>query len=344
MPLAARIHSAKDLRIEEIELMAPGADQVQVSIKAGGICGSDLHYYNHGGFGTIRIKEPMVLGHEVAGVIAAIGTNVKGLRVGQKVAVNPSRPCNACVYCLEGKQNHCSDMMFYGSAMRFPHVQGAFRSELICEASQVIPVRDNISLSELAFAEPLAVCLHAIRRAGDLIGKRILITGAGPIGSLCVLAARRAGAAQIVVTDVVDQTLALAKKIGADATVNTAKAPESLQSYELNKGYFDVVLEASGNNSAFNSALACVRPRGIVVQVGLGGEFTLMMNTIVAKELDLRGTFRFHEEFATAVNFICEKLVDVRPLLTETVPLNEAVRGFELANDRTRAMKVQISF
>ena len=344
MPLAARIHSAKDLRIEEIELMAPGADQVQVSIKAGGICGSDLHYYNHGGFGTIRIKEPMVLGHEVAGVIAAIGTNVKGLRVGQKVAVNPSRPCNACVHCLEGKQNHCSDMMFYGSAMRFPHVQGAFRSELICEASQVIPVRDNISLSELAFAEPLAVCLHAIRRAGDLIGKRILITGAGPIGSLCVLAARRAGAAQIVVTDVVDQTLALAKKIGADATVNTAKAPESLQSYELNKGYFDVVLEASGNNSAFNSALACVRPRGILVQVGLGGEFTLMMNTIVAKELDLRGTFRFHEEFATAVNFICENLVDVRHLLTETVPLNEAIRGFELANDRTRAMKVQISF
>ena len=344
MPLAARIHAAKDLRIEEIELVPPGANQVQVSIKAGGICGSDLHYYNHGGFGTIRIKEPMVLGHEVAGVIAAIGTNVKGLRVGQKVAVNPSRPCNACLYCLEGKQNHCSDMMFYGSAMRFPHVQGAFRSELICEASQVIPVGDNISLSELAFAEPLAVCLHAIRRAGDLIGKRVLITGAGPIGSLCVLAARRAGAAQIVVTDVVDQTLALAKKIGADATVNTAKAPEGLQSYELNKGYFDVVLEASGNNSAFNSALACVRPRGILVQVGLGGEFTLMMNTIVAKELDLRGTFRFHEEFATAVNFICENLVDVRPLLTETVPLNEAVRGFELANDRTRAMKVQISF
>lgn len=344
MPLAARIHAAKDLRIEEIELLPPGAGQIQVSIKAGGICGSDLHYYNHGGFGTVRIKEPMVLGHEVAGVISSLGTNVTGLHIGQKVAVNPSRPCNACVYCLEGKQNHCSDMMFYGSAMRFPHVQGAFRSELVCEASQAIPVGEGISLSELAFAEPLAVCLHAIRRAGDLIGKRVLITGAGPIGCLCVLAARRAGAAQIIVTDVVDQTLAVARKIGADETINTSNSPELLRSYELNKGYFDVLFEASGNNHAFNSAILCVRPRGVVVQVGLGGEFTFMMNTIVAKELDLRGTFRFHEEFATAVRFICENLVNVSPLLTETVPLQQAVRGFELANDRTKAMKIQIGF
>lgn len=344
MALAAIIHAAKDLRIENVALSPLGAGQVQVAIKAGGICGSDLHYYNHGGFGTIRIKEPMILGHEVAGVITALGAGVSGLRVGQNIAVNPSRPCNACRYCLEGKQNHCLDMLFYGSAMRFPHVQGAFRSELICEATQAVPVDDHVSLSEAAFAEPLAVCLHAIRRAGDLLGKKVLITGAGPIGSLCVLAARRAGAGEIVVTDIVDETLALAKKVGADRVINTLKDTDALSAFEANKGYFDVLFEASGNNRAFNSAILCVRPRGIVVQVGLGGEFTFMMNTVVAKELELRGTFRFHEEFATAVEFIAARLIDVRPLLTETVPLSEAVRGFELANDRTKAMKVQIGF
>eukprot|EP01037_Dinobryon_pediforme_P009554 gene9554-9630_t len=344
MALAAVIHAPKDLRIEEVALPALAQGQVQVSIKAGGICGSDLHYYNHGGFGTVHLREPMVLGHEVAGIISALGAGVLHLELGQTVAINPSRPCNACVYCLKGQQNHCLDMMFYGSAMRFPHVQGAFRSELICEATQAVPVAEGVSLNEAAFAEPLAVCLHGTRRAGDLLGKRVLITGAGPIGTLCVLAARRAGASQIVVTDIVDETLALAKKVGADLVLNTAKNPDALLPFEKDKGQFDVLFEASGNNRAFTGALAAIRPRGVLVQLGLGGDFTFLMNIIVAKEFDLRGTFRFHEEFATAVEFIGQRLVDVRPLLTEIVPLAEAKRGFELASDRTKAMKVQIGF
>ncbi len=344
MARAVIIHAVKDLRIGEIDLPALEAGQIQVSVKAGGICGSDLHYYNHGGFGTIRIQQPMILGHEVSGVISALGDRVTELKIGQKIAVNPSRPCNKCQYCLEGKQNHCLDMMFYGSAMRFPHVQGAFRSELICEASQAVVVGEKASLSEAAFAEPLAVCLHAMRRAGDLLGKNVLITGAGPIGSLCVIAARRAGAKQIVVTDIVDETLAIATKIGADISINTATNPEAMNAFELNKGHFDVMFEASGNNHAFSRSLACVRPLGVIVQVGLGGDFSFMINTLVSKEIELRGTFRFHEEFATAAHFIDQKLVDVSPLLTDTVSLKDAVRGFELANDRTKAMKVQIGF
>ncbi len=342
MALAAVIHAAKDLRIEDRPVLEPGPSEVEIRVGAGGICGSDLHYYNHGGFGTVRLREPMVLGHEIAGTISKIGSNVTHLELGQAVAVNPSRPCQTCEYCQRGLQNQCVNMRFYGSAMRFPHIQGAFSEKLICDACQAIPVPEHVSISEAAFAEPLAVCLHAVHRAGALLGKQVLVTGAGPIGVLTAMAARSAGAAEIIVTDIVDHTLAVARQCGADQTINMDKSPALLTPFAAGKGSIDVLFECSGNNRAFEGALAAVRPRGVIVQVGLGGNFTFLINTLVAKEFDLRGTFRFHEEFHTAVHFIAVKRVDVRPLLSETVRLADAVKGFELANDRTRAMQVQI--
>ena len=341
---AAVLHAAKDLRIDIVPVPVPKPGEALIRIGAGGICGSDLHYYNHGGFGVIRLKEPMVLGHEVAGVVHALGAGVTSLAVGQRVAVNPSRPCNACAYCLSGRQNHCLDMRFYGSAMRFPHVQGAFRELLTCDATQAVAVAGGVSLGEAACAEPLAVCLHAVRRAGDLLGKRVLITGAGPIGALTALAARRAGAGEIVMTDIVDATLVIVKKLAADVTLNIADNPAALAPYEADKGAFDVLFEASGNAKALAGALAATKPRGVIVQLGLGGDVTLPMNLLVAKEFDLRGSFRFHAEFAQAVDFIGNRLIDVRPLITATVPLAEAARGFAMANDRSQSMKVQISF
>ena len=133
---AVVIHQAQDLRIEERDGVTPGPGQVAVAIRRGGICGSDLHYYRHGGFGTVRLQEPMVLGHEVSGEISALGHGVSGLKVGDAVAVDPSRPCGTCHYCQAGQQNHCLDMLFFGSAMRFPHVQGAFRQSLLALATQ----------------------------------------------------------------------------------------------------------------------------------------------------------------------------------------------------------------
>ena len=194
------IHAPKDLRVEDIAPEIPGPGQVAIRLAAGGVCGSDLHYYNHGGFGAVRIKQPMILGHEVSGYVAALGDGVENLAVGDLVAVSPSRPCGQCRYCAEGLRNQCLDMRFYGSAMPFPHIQGAFREVLVADVSQCAKA-DGLTAGEAAMAEPLSVCLHATRRAGDLLGKRVLITGAGPIGALCILAARRAGAAEIVATD-----------------------------------------------------------------------------------------------------------------------------------------------
>jgi L-idonate 5-dehydrogenase len=341
---AVVIHKALDLRIEERPSVAPGSGQVSIAIRRGGICGSDLHYYRHGGFGVIRLKEPMVLGHEVAGEIIAVGAGVANLKTGDPVAVNPSRPCGVCQYCQKGQQNHCLDMLFYGSAMRMPHVQGAFQQSLVAEASQCHVIAPGVSLEEGAFAEPFAVTLHAIVRAGSLAGKRVLVTGCGPIGTLAIIAARYHGAQEIVASDVSDYTLGIAAKVGADHGINVAAEPEGLSPFKLNKGYFDVMIECSGNESALRGGMECLKPRGILIQLGLGGDVSMPQNMIVAKEIEIRGSFRFHEEFATAVDLINRRRVNLMPLLTGVVNIEDAVKAFELATDRSRAMKVQLAF
>jgi len=264
------IHSAGDLRVEEVPTPEVGVGQLRVRVRCGGICGSDLHYFQHGGFGTIRMKEPMVLGHEIAGVIDAVGPGVSGFREGERIAVSPSQPCGLCRYCQQGLQNHCLDMRYYGSAMRTPHVQGAFRQEIVVESQQAHKLTPGVSDGEGAMAEPLAVALHAVRRAGALLGKRVLVTGCGPIGALVIVAARRAGAAHIVATDVSDHTLGKALKVGADEAINVATEPEGLARFTADKGDFDVLFEASGNERALCGALDAVRPRGVIVQLGLG--------------------------------------------------------------------------
>jgi L-idonate 5-dehydrogenase len=337
------IHAAKDLRIEDRAPESVGLGQVEVKLAAGGICGSDLHYFNHGGFGTIRLKEPMILGHEVAGYITALGEGVENLRIGQLVGLSPSRPCHDCGYCREAMYNHCINMRFYGSAMPFPHIQGAFREMLVADAAQCVPA-DGLSAGEAAMAEPLAVTLHATRRAGEMLGKTVLITGCGPIGILSILSARRAGAAMIVATDLSDFTLAMAKTAGADIVLNVAGHADALEPYKANKGTFNVLYECSGAQAALVSAIGAVRPGGTILQLGLGGDMTLPMMQITAKELSLKGSFRFHHEYATAIDLMRKKLIDVKPLISETVGLQDAVRGFELASDRGRSMKVQIAF
>jgi L-idonate 5-dehydrogenase len=337
-------HAAKDLRIEETPSPPVGPHDIRVRIVFGGICGSDLHYYHHGGFGTVRLREPMILGHEIAGVVEAVGAECRRVKVGDRIAVNPSVPCSQCRYCLEGRQNQCLDMRFYGSAMRFPHVQGGFREVLVCRDSQAHVVADGTSLQEAAMAEPFAVALHATRRAGALIGKRVLISGSGPIGALTAIAARRAGAAEIVVTDIADGALSFASRVGADRVINVAREADALSDFSADKGYFDTMFEASGAEAALRSGIDVVRPGGVVVQLGLGGEMKLPINMITAKELELRGTFRFHEEFALALEFIVKGLVDVKPLISATAPLAKARDAFELASDRSQSMKVQIAF
>ncbi len=337
-------HSAMDLRIENTELPAPEDTQLLVNVAYGGICGSDLHYYQHGGFGTVRIKQPIALGHEVSGVVAGLGSRVTGMHTGQRIAISPSRPCGHCRFCQAGHHNQCLNMRFYGSAMPFPHIQGAFSEQLIIDSHQAHPIADHLSLSEAALAEPLSVGLHAIQRAGGVLGKQVLVTGCGPIGSLLIGALRRAGAATIVAADIADLPLKCAREMGADVTINLRTQADAMDVYKVDKGQFDAVFEASGSEAALRVGLDVIVPRGVLVTVGMGGDISLPMTQIVAKEVDMRGTFRFHSEFATAVRFLNEGLVNGKPVITGVLPVDRALEAFDLAADKSQSLKVQISF
>ena len=335
-------HAANDLRLEDRDQPQAGPGQVLIRMQAGGICGSDLHYYQHGGFGTVRLKEPMILGHEVSGQIEACGDGVGDLQVGQLVAVSPSRPCQACTYCHRGQQNHCLNMRFYGSAMPFPHIQGAFQQWLVAEQSQCA-VAEGLTAGEAAMAEPLSVVLHAAKQAGALMGKRVLITGCGPIGLLAVLVARAAGAVEIVATDITAFTLQTALSVGADVVHNVAQTPSALESYAADKGRFDVLFECTGVPGVVASTIPAMRPGAVMVQLGLGGDMTLPVQAMTAKELTFKGSFRFHAEFFEAVSLMRGGRLDVKPLITSTLPLTKMREAFDLASDREKALKVQIA-
>jgi L-idonate 5-dehydrogenase len=338
------IHAPRDLRLEDRADEAVGPGQLRLRLATGGVCGSDLHYYHHGGFGTVRLREPMILGHEVSAHVEDIGPGVEGFTPGQLVAVSPSRPCATCRYCLEGLPNQCLNMRFYGSAMPFPHVQGAFREVLVADAAQCVDAT-GLTPGQATMAEPLAVTLHATARAGGMVGRRVLVTGCGPIGCLAIIAARAAGATQIVATDLSDFTLDLAARVGADRVINTGRDPGAVAAYGTDKGHFDVLYECTGVAAALAGGIAALRPRGVILQLGLGaGDMALPMMAITAKELDLRGSFRFHAEFATGVAMMRKGMVDVTPLITHTVGLAEAEDAFRLASDRSVAMKAQIAF
>jgi L-idonate 5-dehydrogenase len=337
--LACRIHAKDDLRVEPQEMPAVGAGEVLLRLGAGGICGSDLHYFFEGRNGSFVVREPLIPGHEASAVVAAVGEGVTRVVVGDKVAVSPSHACGRCSYCREGREQLCEQMRFLGSASRFPHVQGMFREYFVMGERQCYPVRGDVSLGELAFAEPLAVGLHAVNRGGELLGKSVLVTGAGTIGCLTVLSARLAGAAKITVSDILDRPLSQASAVGADAVLHAGRDAEALRTPQ-----FDVAYEVSGSLAALNTCLAAVRRGGVIVQVGTLPHEPLpfVVNEVMAKEIDLRGAFRWGIEFDWAVDYLSTRKVDVRPLLSGQYPLADAVEAFRAAADKNRSTKVQL--
>jgi L-idonate 5-dehydrogenase len=339
------IHSPHDLRLDQIDDPAlPDEHSVTVQIDKGGICGSDLHYYHNGGFGTVKIQEPMTLGHEVAGTIIAIGKNVKDFAVRDKVAVNPSMPCNECQYCRANMRNQCIDMRFFGSAMRFPHQQGLFRQKINLPTEQLVKLNPKTSLDQAACSEPLAVCLHAVRQAGALSGKSVLISGCGPIGCLTIMAAAHSGAHWITATDLSNAALDTAARVGANACVNVSDRNDTFKKMEANKGTQDVVFECSGSPQALAGALEIVKPGGTIITVGLGGKGEIPLSLAVTKEVRMIGSFRFDAEFKQAAELIDRGIIDVSPLISSVLPFRDAKAAFDLASDRNRSMKVQLDF
>ncbi len=330
---AATLFGPEDLRVVERDLGPLDPGMVRVRFGAGGICGSDLHYFRHARTGDFVVTSPLVLGHEVAGIVEDVGEEVVGLARGDHVAVNPSRWCGHCRACREGRPNLCENIYFMGSASKTPHMQGGFASLFDAAAAQCVKVPADLPLAAAALAEPLAVALHAVARAGDVAGRHVALFGAGPIGLLCLLAARLAAA-----------PLAFAQTLGADGVIDVSDGDSALREIAASAP-IDVALEVSGTAAGLGSAIRAVRRGGTVVQVGNlpGGDIAVPANAIMAKELDVRGSFRFGEEFYRAVELIVSGEIDVMRLVTAQRPLSDAPDAFRLALDRSQSVKVVLT-
>ncbi|UDW84646.1 alcohol dehydrogenase catalytic domain-containing protein [Pasteurella canis] len=328
-----KVSGAHQIELTTTEINNPLSNETVVKVIRGGICGSDIHYYQEGGVGSFNLKHPMILGHEVVGYLE----NKK-----QAVAINPSKPCLQCQYCLNGKSNQCLNMRFFGSAMLTPHVDGGFAKYILVRNDQIIPYQDNIPSRVMVFAEPLAVAIHAVNQAGSLVGKKVLVTGCGPIGSLVVAACKQVGAVEIIASDIQEACRKIGMKMGATSTINPLEQNEH---YFTDKGYFDVTFEASGANEAINFAIDATKATGTIIQIGMSkNNLSVPLTKFLAKEITYKGAFRFTDEFNIAVRWLELGLIDPLPLLSHEFPYQEVEKALQIAGDKNVAIKVQLNF
>ena len=323
---AVVVHGPDDVRIDELPDPEPGRDEVVVAMEWGGICGSDIAYWRRGGTGTAVLEEPMVLGHEVAGRVAAVGAGVAGVEVGEPVAVHPAELVGPLPARLAGRSNLHPRVRYFGSAATAPHTDGGFSEYRTVRADQLRPLPDGVCTLRGAVAEPLGVAMHAVNRAGDVAGRRILVNGAGPIGALVVAVAKFRGAAEVVAADPVGSALRIAEELGADEVRGPESLPEDVE----------LVFEASGAPAALGPVLAATARGGTVVQVGNlpGQPAESVLGSLVTREITWIGSYRFVDEISGAVIALRDGL-DVDPLITHTFELADAAEALAVAADRS---------
>ncbi len=325
----AVLHGIRDIRIEERQVPAPGPRQVLVQVSAVGVCGSDVHYYEHGRIADFVVEKPLVLGHEASGVVVGKGEQVESLTIGQRVALEPGVPCGACRECRLGRYNLCPRVQFFAT----PPIDGAFAEFVVIDEAFAHPVPDALSNESAALIEPLSVAVWACGKARIEPGVSVLVTGAGPIGLLCVQVARARAASRIVVTDVSDYRLAAARKMGADEVVNVRERPLTARDIEAN-----VLLECSGNQAAVESALRCMMPGGTVVIVGMG-EVALDIAAFQSKELWVTGTFRYAHAYPASIALAGSGAVQLEGLVSGQFSLDETRGALEAFRNDPKSLK-----
>src|SRR5439155_18454757 len=314
---AAVLHAPGDLRVEDRAVPEPGPREVLVEIAAVGVCGSDIHYYEHGRIGAHVVEAPMILGHESAGRVAAVGSGVTKHRVGDRVTLEPGVPCGRCRECRAGRYNLCRDVRFFAT----PPIDGAFANYVTIHEDFAFALPDSVSDDAGALMEPLSVGVWACQKANVGAGDRVLVTGAGPIGLLAAQCARAFGATEITVTDVNDRRLAVAERTCATRTINVAG--ESLDDSGLE---VDALLECSGHPASLKTGIAALRPAGTAVLVGMGPEEegVVPLSLIQTRELWLTGTFRYANTYPTAIALAANGRVDLEAIITGHYALDQA--------------------
>jgi len=329
---AAVLRGVGDMVVEERPVPEAGPGEVLVRVAAVGVCGSDTHYYEHGRIGRFVVDSPLVLGHEAAGEVAALGPGVTSLVVGQRVSVEPGVPDLTCDQCLAGRYNLCPGMRFFAT----PPVDGAFAEYVVVHAAFAHPVPDTIGDDAAALLEPLSVGIWACRRGRVGPGSRVLVTGAGPIGLVGVQAALAFGATDVVVSDVNPERLALARELGATAVVDARTASVA----DLPRPP-SVLLECSGHPGATAQAIRALDRAGRAVLVGMGGdELPLPLSVVQERELEVTGTFRYAGTWPTAIALVAAGRIDLDRLVTGSYGLDSAADALVAGRRDPRSVKV----
>ena len=341
---AAVLHGARDLRIESYRQPELQPGMVLLRSRRVGICGTDLHYYEHGYNATFVPDRPFILGHELTGEVAAVASDVQVVKPGQRVAVNPARSCGFCDYCKGGQINLCRKTIMLGSASTTPPTDGALAEFLTVRADQCHLLPDDMDDGAGAMMEPLSVALHAVKRAGTVSGKRVLVTGAGTIGLLVAMTARAFGAVPVAVSDPVSARRLKAMELGVDVALDPTAHDLHDQVRELTDLGFDMVFEASGAPAALRAGFDLVRPGGTIVQIGTVGtaDIPIPVNQLMVREINFRGSMRYGDTFDEAIRLVAAGRVKVQPFINHVFALDDSAKALQFAADRSVALKVQI--
>ena len=332
---AVVLHGPGDVRVEERAIPEPGAREVLVEIAAVGVCGSDVHYYEHGRIGSFVVREPMVLGHECSGRIVALGRGASRHAVGDRVALEPGVPCGACRECRAGRYNLCRDVRFFAT----PPIDGAFANFVTIHEDFAFALPDSVSDEAGALMEPLSVGVWACQKAHVSAGDRVLVTGAGPIGLLAAQCALAFGATEVVVTDVNPHRLALAERTGATRTLDVSR-----QSLEDSGLEVDALIECSGHPASLKAGIGALRPAGTAVLVGMGPEEegVIPLSLIQHRELWLTGTFRYANTYPTAIALAAGGRVDLEAIITGHYGLDQADTALRAGREDPTSVKVMV--
>ncbi len=324
---AAVLHGVRDLRLEQRPVPRPGPREVLIEIRSVGVCGSDVHYYEHGCIGDFVVAAPMILGHESSGVVRAVGSAVSRLEVGQRVALEPGVPCGHCQQCQTGRYNLCPDVRFFAT----PPVDGTLTRYVTLSEDYAHPLPAELSDDAGAMIEPLSVAIWANRKAHTAPGARVLVTGAGPIGVLCALVAQASGASGVTITDVNATRLTLAANLG----IATVAAAHSLADAA------DILLECTGVASVVADGIGALEPAGIAVLVGMGAEAAqpLPVALIQARELTVTGTFRYANTYPAAIALAATGRVPLEDLVGARLTLEQSEEALQMGRTNPGVLK-----
>ncbi|OXS76728.1 NAD(P)-dependent alcohol dehydrogenase [Domibacillus enclensis] len=336
------LEEPKKLVLKQLEIPEPGENEVLIQVKAVGLCGSDIHYYEHGKIGDFIVEKPIILGHEASGEIVKAGKGVVHLQQGQRVTIEPGATCGKCEHCQNGRYNLCEKVEFLAT----PPYDGAFCEYVVMRSDLVFPIPDQMSYETAALIEPFSVGLHAVSRGNLQEGETVLILGMGPIGLMTAAAAKLHGAGVIIGVDLEDSRLEKAKEMGATHVINirTDSVDDKIMEYTKRRGV-DVAIETAGSPAALKSMIAAVRRGGRAVIVGMSPEDESPLNIaqIINKEIDVKGVFRYHHTYPKAIELLSSGKVNIERMITDSYELEQAEEAFEKSiHDKQNTLKMMI--